>query len=111
MSYCRWSTDIKNTVPFEEMFWLMRNGVKYDFMQKLRHRRHGELSDWYIFDHIYGGIAFYHKRDNSCPIIDYEDVLYMHETKDYGLLPIMTQQDFFESVLEDIVQDIKDEHK
>ena len=55
MSYCRWSTDIKNVIPFEEEMSLMSEGKSFGDIMELRIKKGGEISDWYIFWHCNSG--------------------------------------------------------
>ena len=104
MSYCRWSTDIKNTVQWEEIFFLLRNNVPYDYIKKLEHRRHAEKSDWYVFDNCNGFASIWHKRDTID--WDYVDLLsaYLTDTiQDAYEDP--TQLEFIYEVVYEVLED------
>lgn len=51
MSYSRWSTDINGVMSSHEETELYRRGFDYFEIQKIRHHRGCETSDWYIFHH------------------------------------------------------------
>jgi len=108
MSYTRWSTDIKNTVPWEEVGFLIQNGA-FKFVKKLQHRRHAEYSDWYIFWHYTDAIAIWNKHDKDAPLYSFDDVMDMYFTGDYSALPVVTQEEYLDEVLGIVVDDIIEE--
>ena len=79
MSYCRWSTDIKHTVSWEERMRLLLHAPEkhLSMVKKLQHKRHAELSDWYVFDNCYGTVSVWRTGDlkNNTVDWDYDDLL------------------------------------
>lgn len=78
MSYSRWSTDIKNTVPIEEEIELYKQGKTFKDIKKLREGRGAELSQWYIFHHMDSGdtrdtqnLAVWCVKGDDIPTLDY----------------------------------------
>ena len=51
MSYIRWSSDIKNVMPFDEEMQLYIDGKTYDDIKAIKEARGAVLSDWYIYYH------------------------------------------------------------
>lgn len=78
MSYSRWSTRIKNTVPWSEKVFLFQNGVGREFINKLEHRRHDVISEWYCFDSVNGCASVWHVSQ----IVDWawDDLLWAYLT-------------------------------
>jgi hypothetical protein len=124
MSYCRWSTDIKRSVPLEEQLFLYKNNVPnaYQFIQKLERRRHSETSDWYIYWHSNGDdtpdqtrddqlLAIWHCADQSNPIWSYDQVKAVYEQdawEDY--LDVITQRSFMVKCVAAWLEDVETEY-
>ena len=108
MSYCRWSTDIKRTLPFMDFLDLVQENGYSEAMQTLEDMG-AEWSDWYIFDHADDCLALYHTRgDPVC--MDYDDVQEMYKDDNWEPLekamghPI-TQKDWLTEIVKIALDD------
>lgn len=124
MSYCRWSTDIKNVVPASELLFLIKHGVPdaYGFMKKLEQKRRAETSDWYIFWHTNGSddpgqtrddqlLSLWHVGDQSNPTWSYDQVKAVYENDAWEeYLEVVTQRAFMISCVKAWLEDVEEEY-
>lgn len=111
MAYCRWSSFIKGRVPMEAH-------LSKKSLEDLEKEYEDELSDWYIFDNVYGGTTLdtqllsiwnRHYEDN-CDF-QYPEVKRMYETDDWSNLPgEVTQKEFLRTNVKRWLDDVEEEY-
>lgn len=123
MSYIRWSSDIKDTVPFEEEMKLYLDGKTYEDIKALKEERGAVLSDWYIYWHANGYdkgvgrhdqlLSIWHKTmGDHLDTFSYTEVMDMYDRDDWSAIHCteLTQKEVMKECVERWLKEVEDEY-
>ena len=124
MSYIRWSSDIKNVVPFEEEMKLYAQGKGWEEVRALKEARGAVFSDWYIYYHSNGGyinrpevkedqlLSIWHRTmDGHLDTFTYGEVRDMYDRDDWSAIHCteLTQKEVMRECVAEWLQEVEDE--
>ena len=122
MSYIRWSSDIKNVMPFEEEMQLYSEGKDYEHIKRIKEERGAVLSDWYIYYHANDStepqtrenqlLSIWHKSMTGLGTFAYKEVRDMYDRDDWSNLTAseITQKEIMRECVLQWLTEVEEEY-
>ncbi len=122
MSYCRWSTDVKNTVPWDEFMAMVNDKSKpyhWIHLKELQVSRGAEWSDWYMYRHCESGdqlgdqiLAIWKQgggAKNDGGLFDYGMIKGMYDSDNWSAVSSeITQKEFFLGCIKEWLDEVEE---